>query len=115
MTRWNYHYKSGNTWKERPPTMAPKHHFTEDIPLPKFIEVNRQGEEDRMFSKYFKASTKMAAEIRKLARQRRFRNVGDLTTRLEKHLKATSSPLQGEFSTVKAEIRARHIEGLISY
>lgn len=115
MTRWNYHYKSGNTWKERPPTMAPKHHFTEDIPLPKFIQVNRQSEEDRMFSKYFKASTKMAAEIRKLARQRRFRNVGDLTTRLEKHLKATSSPLQGEFSMVKAEIRARHIEGLISY
>ncbi|MEU4463713.1 DUF4157 domain-containing protein [Streptomyces sp. NPDC024017] len=115
MTRWNYHYKSGNTWKERPPITAPKHHYTEDIPLPKFIEVNRQSEEDRMFSKYFKASTKMAAEIRKLSRQRRFRNVGDLTTRLEKHLKATSSPLQSEFSTVQAEIRARHIEGLISY
>ncbi|MFC9131211.1 DUF4157 domain-containing protein [Streptomyces sp. NPDC057099] len=115
MTRWNYHYKSGNTWKERPPITAPKHHYTEDIPLPKFIEVNRQSEEDRMFSKYFKASTKMAAEIRKLSRQRRFRNVGDLTTRLEKHLKATSSPLQSEFSTVKAEIRARHVEGLISY
>ncbi|MGX5208037.1 eCIS core domain-containing protein [Streptomyces violaceus] len=115
MTRWNYHYKSGNTWKERPPITAPKHRYTEDIPLPKFIEVNRQSEEDRMFSKYFKASTKMAEEIRKLSRQRRFRNVGDLTTRLEKHLKATSSPLQSEFSTVKAEIRARHIEGLISY
>ncbi|MFJ5730381.1 eCIS core domain-containing protein [Streptomyces paradoxus] len=115
MTRWNYHYKSGNTWRERPPITAPKHHYTEDIPLPKFIEVNRQSEEDRMFSKYFKASTGMAAEIRKLSRQRRFRNVDDLTTRLEKHLKATSSPLQSEFSTVKAEIRARHMEGLISY
>jgi hypothetical protein len=115
MTRWNYHYKSGNTWKEMPPTTRPKHHYTEDVPLPKFIEVNRQSEEDRMFLKYFKASSNMAAEIRKLSRQRRFRNVGDLTRRLEKHLKATSSPLLSEFSTVKAEIRARHIEGLISY
>ncbi|MBC2900134.1 eCIS core domain-containing protein [Streptomyces cupreus] len=115
MTRWNYHYKSGNTWKERPPSTLPKHHYTEDVPLPKFIEVNRQSEEDRMFLKYFKASSAMATEIRRLSARRRFRSARDLTRRLEQHLKTTSSPLLSEFSTVKAEIRARHIEGLISY
>ncbi|MGW4753832.1 eCIS core domain-containing protein [Streptomyces chartreusis] len=114
-TRWNYHYKSGGKWKERAPISTPPHGYDEGVPLPRRIEVNNQSEPDLMFEKYFGASSAMAKQIRKVAARRRFRSTRDLTDRLEKHLISTSSPLLGEFKDVKSKIRARHIEGLISY
>ncbi|MBT2388880.1 DUF4157 domain-containing protein [Streptomyces sp. ISL-1] len=114
-TRWNYHYKSGGTWKERKPISTSPNGFDEGVPLPHRIEVNNQSEQDLNYEKYFGASTAMVKQIKKVAARKRFRNVRNLNDRLEKHLISTSSPLLGEFKDVKSKIRARHIEGLISY
>ncbi|GAA3832222.1 DUF4157 domain-containing protein [Streptomyces phyllanthi] len=114
-TRWNEHYKSGGRWKERKPIAHPPHGYDEGVPLPRRIEVNNQSESDVMFEKYFGASTGMAKQIRKVAARKRFRDVDDLTDRVEEYLTSTSSPLLGEFKDVRAKIHARHGEGLISY